>query len=95
MSVPTLIDMFMRNTCCAEHDRYKELKQQDLTWERFLTEVKVINDEEAWWDSLKRKDDDKGRHLLSSHNNDKKRVKASNKKPHSALSDCAIEFKRN
>ncbi len=27
MSVPTLIDMFMRNTRCAVHDRYKELKQ--------------------------------------------------------------------
>ena len=55
MSVPTLIDMFMRNTCCAVHDRYKELKQQDLTWEQFLTEVTVIDDEEAQWDSLKRK----------------------------------------
>ena len=33
MSVPTLINMFMRNTCCAVHDRYKELKHQDLTWE--------------------------------------------------------------
>ena len=42
MSVPTLIDMFMRNTCCAVHDRYKELKQQDLTWEQFLTEVTVM-----------------------------------------------------
>ena len=31
MSVPTLINMFMRNTCCAVHDRYKELKQRDLT----------------------------------------------------------------
>ena len=47
MSVPTLINMFMRNTCCAVHDRYKELKQQDLTWEQFLTEVTVIDDEEA------------------------------------------------
>ena len=67
MSVPTLIDMFMRNTCCAVHDRYKELKQQDLTWEQFLTEVTVINDEEAWWDSSKRKEDDEGRHLTSSY----------------------------
>ena len=25
MSVPTLIDMFMRNIFCAVHDRYKEL----------------------------------------------------------------------
>ena len=27
MSVPTLIDMFMCNTCCAVHNRGKELKQ--------------------------------------------------------------------
>ena len=33
MSVPTLINMFMCNTCCAVHVRYKELKQQELTWE--------------------------------------------------------------
>ena len=92
MSVPTLINMFMRNFYCAVRDRYKELKQQDLTWEQFLMEVTVINDEEAWWDSSKRKEDDKGRHLPSSCNNDRKRVKASKKKPRSALSNCAEEF---
>ena len=84
--------MFMRNTWCAVHDRYKELKQQDLTWEQFLTEVTVIDDEEAQWDSSKRKEDDEGRRLTSSCNNDKKRVKASKKKPRSALSNCAEEF---
>ena len=42
-----IIDMFMQNTCCAVHNRYKELKQQKLTWELFLTEVNVINDKEA------------------------------------------------
>ena len=87
--------MFMRNTWRAVHDRYKELKQQDLTWEQFLTEITVINDEEAQWDSSKRKEDGEGRHLTSSCNNDKKRVKASKKKPHSALSDCAEVFERN
>ena len=39
MSVPTLIDMFMQNNCCAVHNWCKELKQQELTWENFLTEV--------------------------------------------------------
>ena len=48
MSVPTLIDMFMQNTCCAVHNRYKELKQQELKCEQLLTEVTFINDEEAW-----------------------------------------------
>ena len=47
ISVPTLIDMFMCKTCCAVHYRYKELKQWELTWEQFLTEVTVIVDEEA------------------------------------------------
>ena len=60
MSVPTLIDMFMRNTRRAVHDWYKELKQQELTWEQFLTEVTVINDEEAHWDSSKRKEAQEG-----------------------------------
>ena len=52
----------------------------------------IINDEEAWWDPSKRKEDDKGRHLTSSCNNDRKCVKASKKKPGSALSDRAEEF---
>ena len=63
-----------------------------MIWEQFLTEVTVINDEEAQWDFSKRKENDKGRHLPSSCNNDRKRVKASKKKPHSALSNCAEEF---
>ena len=35
------------NTHCAVCNWYKELKKQELTWEQFLTEVTVINDEEA------------------------------------------------
>ena len=41
------------NARCAVHNRYKEVKQWELTWEQFLTEVTVINDEEAQWDSSK------------------------------------------
>ena len=52
MSVLTLINMFMHNTRRALHNRYKELKQWELTREQFLTEVTVINDEKACWDSL-------------------------------------------
>ena len=37
MSVSTLIDMFMRNTWRVLHDKYKELKRQELTWEQLLT----------------------------------------------------------
>ena len=92
MSLPTLIDMFMRNTRRAVHNRYKELKRQELTWEQFLTELTIINDEEAQWDSSKYKEDDKGRQLSSSCNNDRKCVKANKKKSRSALSNCAEEF---
>ena len=53
------INMFKRNTFCALHDWYKELKQQELSWEQFLTEVTVIDDEEAWWDLSKHNEDDK------------------------------------
>ena len=63
MSLPTLIDMFMRNTQRAVHNRYKELKRQELTWEQFLTEVTIIDDEEARWDSSKRKEDDKDKNV--------------------------------
>ena len=59
MSLPTLIDMFIRNTQRALHYWYKKLKRQELIWEQFLTEVTVIDDEEAKWDSSKRKEDDK------------------------------------
>ena len=91
MSVPTLIDMFMRNTRCAVHDWYKELKQRELTWEQFLTEVTVINDEEACWDSLKRKEAQEG-NCCPVPGNGGKRAKTSSKKQKSALSDCAEEF---
>ena len=57
MSVPTLIDMFMRNNCCAVHDRYKELKQCELTWDQFLTEITVVVNKEAKQDNSKRKDE--------------------------------------
>ena len=52
----------------------------------------VTDDEEARWDFLKRKEDDKGWQLPSSCNNDRKHVKASKKKPGSALSKGAEEF---
>ena len=91
MSLPTLIDMFMRNTQRAVHDRYKELKRQELTWEQFLTEVTVIDDEEARWDSSKRKEDDEDKKRPSSSN---KRAKASKKKPRNGLSERAEEFRK-
>ena len=66
--------MFMQNACCVVYNWYKELKQQELTWEQFLTDLIVIDDEEARQYSSKRKEDDKGRQLPSSCNNDRKRV---------------------
>ena len=43
----TLIDMFMKNTCHAVHNRYKKSKQQELKWDQFLKELIVIDNKEA------------------------------------------------
>ena len=40
----TLIDMLMRNTCRAVHNRYNKLKRRKLMWEQFLSEVTAIDD---------------------------------------------------
>ena len=93
MSVPTLTDMFIRNTRCAVHNRYKELKQRELTWEQFLTEVTVIDDEEARWDSSKRKEAQEG-NCRPAPGNEGKRAKTSSKKQKSALWDRAEEFRQ-
>ena len=79
MSVPTLINMFLRNTRRAVHKWYKGLKQWELTWEQFLTEVTVIDDEEACWDSSKRKEVQEGNHCPVPGNGGK-RAKTSSKK---------------
>ena len=86
MSVPTLINMFMCNTCCAAHDRYKELKQQELIWEQFLKEVTVIDDEEACWDSLKWKEAQEG-NCCPVPGDGGKRAKSSSKKQRNATLD--------
>ena len=91
MIVPTLIKMFMCNTHHAVHDRYKELKQRELTWEQFLTEVTVINNEEACWDSLKQKEVQEG-NCCPVLSNKGKHAKLSSKKQKNALLYCAEEF---
>ena len=88
MIVSTLINMFMRKPRRAVHNRYKELKQQELTWEQFPTEVTVIDDGEACWDSLKRKEAQEG-NCCPVPGNGGKRAKTRSKKQKSALSDCA------
>ena len=81
----------MCNTRHAVHNRYKELKQRELTWEQFLTEVTVIDDEEACWDSSKQKEAKEGK-CCPVPGNGGKRAKTSSKKQKSALLDCAEEF---
>ena len=91
MSLPTLINLFMRNTCCAVHNQYNELKRQELTWEQFLTEVTVIDNEEASWDTSKRRDKNEGKRCPNLEN---KQALSSKKKPKAGLSDCAEEFQQ-
>lgn len=47
VSMLTLINMFIWKTRQAIHTRYNELKRLKLTWEQFLSEVTVIDDEES------------------------------------------------
>ena len=75
----------------AVHNRYNELKHQELTWEQFLTEVTVINNKEARWDTLKRRDKNEGKHCPKLEN---KQALSSKKKPKSGLSNCAEEFQQ-
>ena len=53
MSLPTLNDLFMRNTQSALYNWQNELKHQKLTREQFLTKVTVIDNEEARWNTIK------------------------------------------
>ena len=79
----------MRNTQRAVHNWYYELKCQELTWEKFLTEVTVIDNEEARWNTSKRKDKNEGKLCPNSEN---KQDLSSKKKTKSGLSDSAEEF---
>ena len=91
MSVPTPNNMFMCNTRHAVHNRYKELKQHELKGEQFLTEVTVIDDEEAQCDFLKWKEAQEGNHCPVPGNGGKS-AKSRSKKHRDALLDCAEEF---
>ena len=91
MSLPTLNNLFNINTQHAVHNWYNELKRQELTWEQFLTEVTVINNEEARWDTLKQRDKNEGRRCPNLKN---KQALYRKKKPKAGLSECAEEFKQ-
>ena len=56
-----LIDMLMWNTHCAIHNRYNKLKYGKLTWEQFLSEATMIDDEESRWDTSRNKDKKEGK----------------------------------
>ena len=89
MSMFTLIDMFMRNTRCAVHNRYKKLKRRKLTWEQFLSEVTVINDEESRWDTSRNKDKKEGKRCPAQDTH-----KINSKKQIRGLSACAEDFRK-
>ena len=89
MSLPTLIDMIMRKTCRTVNLRYKQLMQQELTWDQFLTKVTFTNNKKARWDNSKRKDELKEK---CHPHSESKRALSSQKKVQSGLSDCAEEF---
>ena len=89
MSMSTLINMFMRNTCGAVHNRYNELKRRKLTWEQFLSEVTVIDNEESRWDTSQSKDKREGKHCPAQDTH-----KNSSKKRNNGLSARAEDFRK-
>ena len=62
-----------------------------MTWEQFLTEVTVINNEEARWDTSKRRDKNEGKHRPNLEN---KQALSGKKKPGAGHSDCVEEFQQ-
>ena len=90
MSVSTLIDMFMRNTRRAVHNRYNKLKRRELTWEQFLTEVTVIDDEESRWDTSQHKNKYEGKRCPAPDNH-----KMASKKQNRRLLAHAEDFKKD
>lgn len=49
MSMATLIDIIMKNMRRIVHNRYNKLKRHKFTWNQFLSEVIVVDDEESKW----------------------------------------------
>ena len=90
MSVSTLIDMFMRNTRRAVHNRYNKLKHCELTWEQFLTEVTVTDDEESRWDTSQHKNKYEGKRCPAPDNH----IMASKKQKRRLLAN-AEDFKKD
>ena len=89
MSVSTLIDMFIRNTHRAVHNRYNELKRLKLTLEQFLTEVTVIDDKESRWDTSQHKNEYEGKRRPAPDNH-----KMVSKKQNRRLLAHAEDFKK-
>ena len=90
MSVPKLINMFMRNICYAAHNRYKKFKHQELTWEQFLTEVTVISDEKLSCDTFLYKNEYEGKQCPAQDNHEK-----ASKKLNRRLLTHAEDFKKD
>ena len=64
---------------------YNKFKRQELTWEQFLTELTFIDNEEAKWDTSKRRDNNEGKNFPNLEN---KQVLSKTKKPRAGFSCC-------
>ena len=71
------------------HNYYNELKRQELTWEQSLTEVTVINYEEARRVTTKRRNKNEGKKCQNLEN---KQDLSSKKKHKSGIYNCDEEF---
>ena len=86
----TLIDMFMRNTRRTVHNRYNKLKRRELTWEQFLTEVTVIDDEESRCDTSQHKNKYEGKRCPALDN-----LETASKRKNRRLLAHAEDFKKD
>ena len=89
MSVPTLIDIFIRNTCREVHNRFNKSKRHKLTWEQFLTELTVIDDKESRQDISQHKNKHEGKCCPALDNH-----KTASKKQNRRLLMHAEDFKK-
>ena len=85
----TLINIFMRNTRRAVHNRHNVLKRRKLTWEQFLSEVTTIDNEKSRWDTSRHKDKKEGKCCPAQDTH-----KNNSKKQNTGLSTRAEDFRK-
>ena len=83
-----LIDMFTRNIHCTIHVRYNKIKHYKLSWDQFLTKLKLIDDKESMRFISQHKDKFEGKHCPSQDS-----LRTASKQKSRGLLTCAEDIK--